>query len=266
MNQIQLLGVLVHAVTLRQAVQQIDAWLAEPRGACRYVVTPNLDHAVLLRERDDLRRAYESASLVIADGMPMLWASRLTGSGLKERVAGSDLVPAVLHRTPPSSGAPPSSSAPGETRKRRVFLLGAEPGVADRAAAVIHERYPEAEVVGTFSPELGFERDERKNAEIVERINAAKIDLLILGLGAPKQELWISKHAPALQGGVAICAGATIDFLAGHRQRAPAWMQRTGTEWLYRALSEPRRLVPRYAKDAYHLPFLLLQDWKSSRQ
>src|SRR5262245_34691691 len=137
MNQIQLLGVLVHAVTLRQAVQQIDTWLAEPRGACRYVVTPNLDHAVLLRERDDLRRAYESASLVIADGMPMLWASRLTGSGLKERVAGSDLVPAVMHRTPPSL------SAPGETRKRRVFLLGAEPGVADRAAAVIHERYPE---------------------------------------------------------------------------------------------------------------------------
>lgn len=250
MNKVQLLGVMVHPVTLGQAVEHIERWLWEERGACRYVVTPNLDHAVLLKERNDLREAYRSAGLVIADGMPMVWASRLTGTGLKERVAGSDLVPALLDR--PSRG-----------RKLRVFLLGAAPGVADRAAENIHGRYPNVHVAGTCAPELGFEQRPGDNEDIVRRINEADADLLVVGFGAPKQELWIHKNAPALRARAAICAGATIDFMAGHRQRAPRWMQRTGTEWLYRALSEPRRLIPRYAKDAYHLPALLLHDWKA---
>jgi N-acetylglucosaminyldiphosphoundecaprenol N-acetyl-beta-D-mannosaminyltransferase len=253
MNKVQLLGVMVHPVTLPQAVEHIEQWLRSDSGTCRYVVTPNLDHAVLLKERHDLRDAYLSAALVIADGMPMVWASRLTGSGVKERVAGSDLVPALLGR-------------PSRERKLRVFLLGAAPGVADRAADNIHQRYPNVRVAGTCAPELGFEHRDGENAAIVERINEAEIDLLVVGLGAPKQELWIHRNAPALRARAAICAGATIDFLAGHRQRAPRWMQRTGTEWLYRALSEPRRLIPRYAKDAYHLPGLLLHDWKASRQ
>lgn len=253
MNKVQLLGVMVHPVTLQQAVDHIEEWLWEGPAACRYVVTPNLDHAVLLKERDDLREAYRSAGLIIADGMPMVWASRLTGTGLKERVAGSDLVPALLGR--PSRG-----------RKLRVFLLGAAPGVAERAANNIHERFPNVEVAGTCAPDLGFEHRPSDNAEIVRRINEVETDLLVVGLGAPKQELWIHKNAPTLRARAAICAGATIDFMAGHRQRAPRWMQRTGTEWLYRALSEPRRLIPRYAKDAYHLPALLLHDWKASRQ
>lgn len=253
MNKVQLLGVMVHPVTLQQAVDHIEAWLWEGPDGCRYVVTPNLDHAVLLKERDDLREAYRSAGLIIADGMPMVWASRLTGTGLKERVAGSDLVPALFGR--PSRG-----------RKLRVFLLGAAPGVADRAAINIHARYPNVHVAGTCAPDLGFEHRPTDNAEIVRRINEAETDLLVVGLGAPKQELWIHKNAPTLRVRAAICAGATIDFMAGHRLRAPRWMQRTGTEWLYRALSEPRRLIPRYAKDAYHLPALLLHDWKASRR
>lgn len=252
MDKVQLLGVMVHPVTLEEAVERIEKWVWEGSGGCRYVVTPNLDHAVLLKERGDLREAYRDAALVIADGMPMVWASRLTGIALKERVAGSDLVPALLDR-------------PARTRKLRVFLLGAAPGVADRAAENIHRRYPNVHVTGTYAPELGFEQRTHENAEIVQRINEAEPDLLVVGLGAPKQELWIHKNAPNLQARAAICAGATIDFMAGHRQRAPRWMQRTGTEWLYRALSEPRRLIPRYAKDAYHLPALLLHDWKASR-
>lgn len=252
MNKVQLLGVMVHPVTLEEAVERIETWVWEGPEECRYVVTPNLDHAVLLKERDDLREAYRHAGLVIADGMPMVWASRLTGIALKERVAGSDLVPALLGR-------------PTRGRKLRVFLLGAAPGVADRAADNIHQRYPNVQVAGTYAPELGFERRPSENEAIVQRINEAETDLLVVGLGAPKQELWIHRNAPTLRARAAICAGATIDFMAGHRQRAPRWMQRTGTEWLYRALSEPRRLIPRYAKDAYHLPALLLHDWRASR-
>lgn len=252
MDRVQLLGVMVHKVTLQQAVERIEEWISGPRTACRFVVTPNLDHAVLLTERSDLRDAYASASLVIADGMPMVWASRLTGAALEERVAGSDLVPALLERQ-------------GSKQALRVYLLGAAPGVADRAAENIHRRFRNVNVVGTHAPELGFERHESQNQAIIQMINDASPDVLIVGLGAPKQELWIHKYAPQIGGGVAICAGATIDFLAEHRQRAPVWMQRTGTEWLYRALSEPRRLIPRYAKDAWHLPGLLYGDWKAAR-
>ena len=253
MERIQLLGVMVHAVTLVEAVHQIEQWVKWPEERCRYIVTPNLDHAVLLRTRRDLRAAYAEASLVIADGMPMVWASHLTGARLRERVAGSDLVPALFDWPAPND-------------KLRVYLLGAAPGVADRAATHIRRSYGNVEVVGTYSPDLGFEHREQENDAIIQRINDAKPSVLIVGFGAPKQELWIHKYAPRLACRVAICAGATIDFLAGHRQRAPVWMQNSGTEWLHRALSEPRRLLPRYLKDAYYLPSLLLEDWKASRK
>lgn len=251
MKRIQLLGVDVDIVTLSEAVERADEWCRTPQRPCRYVVTPNVDHAVLLRENPELKSLYTTANLVIADGMPMVWASRLTRQGLPERVAGSDLVPALFAR-------------PRE-HELRVFLLGAAPGVADRAASNIHARYPNVRVVGTYAPELGFEHHEAENQRIVGRINESGCHLLIIGLGAPKQEKWVYRHAAQIECGVAICAGATIDFFAEHRRRAPVWMQRTGTEWLYRALSEPRRLVPRYAKDACYLPALLYADWKSKQ-
>ncbi len=251
MKRIQLLGVDVDIVTLSDAVERADEWCRTPQRPCRYVVTPNVDHAVLLRENPELKSLYTTANLVIADGMPMVWASRLTRQGLPERVAGSDLIPALFAR-------------PRE-HELRVFLLGAAPGVAERAASKIHATYPNVRVVGTYAPELGFEHQEAENQSIVGRINESICHLLIIGLGAPKQEKWVYRHAAQIECGVAICAGATIDFFAEHRRRAPVWMQRTGTEWLYRALSEPRRLVPRYAKDACYLPALLYADWKSKQ-
>jgi N-acetylglucosaminyldiphosphoundecaprenol N-acetyl-beta-D-mannosaminyltransferase len=245
----RLLGVEVDIVTLSEAVERVHAWCLAPRRPCRFVVTPNVDHAVLLREDPALRVLYTDADLVIADGMPMVWASRLSGRRLSERVAGSDLVPALFEY--------PRQS------ELRVFLLGAAPGVAERAASNIHARYSHVRVVGTNSPDLGFEHRADDNRSIVQSINDARPHLLVVGLGAPKQEKWVHRHASQIECGVAICAGATIDFFAQHRRRAPPWMQRTGTEWLYRALSEPRRLVPRYAKDACYLPLLIYADWKS---
>ncbi len=251
MERERVLGVMVDPLSLDQAVQKVATWMQAP-GPCRYVVTPNLDHAVLLRQSDPLRQAYRKASLVIPDGMPMVWASRVNGGTVKERVAGSDLVPALLERR-------------WSPEPLRIFLLGAAPGVAARAATEIHRRFPSSRVVGTHSPELGFERSHTANAQIIKTINGANAQLLVIGLGAPKQELWVHAHAGKLNCAAAVCAGATIDFLAGHRSRAPRWMQRTGTEWLYRALSEPRRLLPRYARDARHLPALLYSDWKAGR-
>jgi N-acetylglucosaminyldiphosphoundecaprenol N-acetyl-beta-D-mannosaminyltransferase len=238
----------ISRVTMRETIDCILDWCGQPRGeACRYIVTPNVDHTVLFQQRGDLRAAYASASLVLADGAPIVLASRLLGRPLPERVAGSDLVPHLL----------------GANRGRlRVYLLGAAPGVAEIAAARIERQWNAVQVVGAYSPPLAFEQDAIENARILAHIAAARPDLLIIGLGAPKQELWVHRHRHQLQAKVAVCAGATIDFLAGNRRRSPAWMQRAGLEWLHRVWTEPRRLAARYARDAWVFPQLVWREWR----
>jgi N-acetylglucosaminyldiphosphoundecaprenol N-acetyl-beta-D-mannosaminyltransferase len=143
----------------------------------------------------------------------------------------------------------------------RVYLLGAAPGVARRAAANIRQRWPSVRIVGTYSPPIGFERDAAENAKIIARLAAAKPDLLLVGLGAPKQELWVDAHRHAISAKVTLCIGATIDFLAGERRRAPMWIRRLGLEWLHRVAGEPRRLLGRYARDAWVFPRLVWREW-----
>jgi N-acetylglucosaminyldiphosphoundecaprenol N-acetyl-beta-D-mannosaminyltransferase len=157
------------------------------------------------------------------------------------------------------------ASPPGDERPPlRVFLLGAAPGVAERAAEQIHSQWPGVHVVSCYSPALGFEKSDEQNDAILERIAAAKCDLLVVGLGAPKQELWVSQHRERIAARAALCVGATIDFLAGEKRRAPVWMRRTGLEWLHRMASEPRRLAGRYLRDAIQLPRLMWQEFRAA--
>jgi N-acetylglucosaminyldiphosphoundecaprenol N-acetyl-beta-D-mannosaminyltransferase len=247
---VDLFGMRIDRVTMPEAVGQLLSWCHEPRrAACRYVVTPNVDHAVLFQEHADLRAAYADASLVLADGAPIVLASRMLGRRLPERVAGSDLVPRLFE------------AARGPLR---VFLLGAAPGVANAAATKITQRWSSVQVVGTYCPPLGFENDPLQNARILSAIAAEKPDVLVVGLGAPKQELWVHRHRHQLQAKVALCAGATIDFLAEHRRRSPVWMRRSGLEWLHRVWCEPRRLAARYARDAWVFPQLVWCEWRRS--
>lgn len=249
-ESITLFGMHIARTTMRDAVTTVLKWCGADRGAsCRYVVTPNTDHAVLFQGRNDFRDAYEHASLVLADGTPLVWASRLLGQRLPERVAGSDFIPALFAAT---------------TSPLRVFLLGAAPGVGEQAANRIEKQWPEVAVVGTYSPPIGFDNDADEERRAIAAVNAIHHDLLIVGLGAPRQELWVAKHRHELSAKVAICAGATIDFLAGHRQRSPLWMRRVGLEWLHRVCSEPRRLAGRYLRDAVVFPQLLWQEWRRS--
>jgi N-acetylglucosaminyldiphosphoundecaprenol N-acetyl-beta-D-mannosaminyltransferase len=248
---VSLFGMQISRMTMYQTVDQLLAWCVQPRGAaCRYVVTPNVDHAVLFQRRDDLRAAYADASLVLADGAPIVLASRLLGRSLPERVAGSDVVPRLLTDS--------SSSL-------KVFLLGAAPGIAEIAGRDIARRWPSVRVVSTYSPPLGFENDKAENTRILAAIAAAQPDLLIVGFGAPKQELWVHGHRHELQAKVAVCAGATIDFLAGHKRRSPVWMRRLGLEWLHRVATEPRRLTARYARDAWIFPQLVWREWRQQQ-
>jgi N-acetylglucosaminyldiphosphoundecaprenol N-acetyl-beta-D-mannosaminyltransferase len=246
--RVELFGVPIDSLRMEEAVAQIQAWIADPAPRCRFVVTPNVDHIVMLQHHAGLIEAYRDAGMILADGIPVLWSSRLLGQPLPERVAGSDLVPELL--TTAKSDQPLS-----------VYLLGAAPGVADRAAQNIRRRWPAVEVVGAYSPPLGFDRSATECDAILARVAAAAPDVLIVGLGAPKQELWVHKYRERLSAKVALCVGATIDFLAGERRRAPLWMQDAGLEWLYRVASEPRRLAARYARDAIIFPRLLAREW-----
>jgi N-acetylglucosaminyldiphosphoundecaprenol N-acetyl-beta-D-mannosaminyltransferase len=245
---VHLFGMQISRMTMRETVDTLLDWCHRPRnGACRYVVTPNVDHAVLFQHHAGLREAYRDASLVLADGAPIVLASRLLGRQLPERVAGSDLVPKLFVAA---------------ADRLRVYLLGAAPGVAESAAARIERQWPGVRVVGTYSPPLGFERDVAENARILAAVASAEPDLLIIGFGAPKQELWVHRHRHQLQAKVAVCAGATIDFLAGNKRRSPPWMRRVGLEWLHRVWTEPRRLAARYARDAWEFPQLVWREWR----
>ena len=244
-----LFGIQIDAFRMQDAVQQLRNWLLEDRLAsgCRYVVTPNVDHTVLLSGNSRFKAAYEDAHMVLADGHPIVWASRLLGRPLPERVPGSELVPRFFD----------SFLATGAVK---VFLLGAAPGVAVRAAANMKEKWPNVQTVGVYSPPMGFEHDPDETEYILGRIAITQPDVVVVGLGAPKQEIWVHENAEKFQAKVALCVGATIDFLAGEKKRAPVWMQRSGVEWLHRMLSEPDRLVKRYAKDAVVFPRLFIRQ------
>jgi N-acetylglucosaminyldiphosphoundecaprenol N-acetyl-beta-D-mannosaminyltransferase len=252
---VQLFGMTIDAVGLHGAVDRVLQWCEHrPGECCRYVVTPNVDHAVLFQEHESLRAAYRNASLVLADGAPVVLASRLLGRALPGRVAGSDLAPAVLRRS--------AQWAAEHGRPLRVFLLGAGPGVGERAKQNIQAAYPGVEIAGTLSPPMGFERDDQENERILKAISESQSDVVFIGLGAPKQELWTYRFAERIDAKAALCIGATIDFLAGDKRRAPQWMQRIGLEWLHRLASEPKRLAMRYLKDAWVFPQLVWREWR----
>lgn len=220
----------IDPVTFSQALDAIEALVAARRGGS--VFTPNIDHVVLAEGDEAFRAAYAGASLSLVDGMPLLWASRLLGEPLPEKVSGSDLVWPLLERA-------------GQ-RRWRVFLTGAGPGVAEVAAERVRRELG-VEVVGIDAPRInrppgGGDQSE----EAASRVAAARPDLVLVGFGAPKQELWIHRFREALGSAVAVACGAGIDFLAGRVRRAPPWVSRLGMEWAFRLALEPRRLWRRY--------------------
>jgi N-acetylglucosaminyldiphosphoundecaprenol N-acetyl-beta-D-mannosaminyltransferase len=248
-NRAHLFGVDIDLISMKETVKIIGRWLALPEKGCKFVVTPNVDHIVKVQTDIALQAAYKQAALVVTDGKPVVWAASLLGVKIPGTVPGSDLVPAIF------------DYAQFEKTPVKVFLLGAMPGVADRAKIAIHNKWPLVNVVGTLSPDFGFDKSEIESKAICEIISSSGAELLVLGLGAPKQELWITRYAPRVSVKVALCVGATIDFLAGEKARAPMWMRRVGLEWLHRMLSEPQRLAKRYFIDAIVFPKLIFKEW-----
>ncbi len=227
--RVDILGVDVSAINMAMALGIIEGWIA--RRESHYVCVTGV-HGVMESQRDGaLRRIHNQAGLVTPDGMPLVWLSRLKGFRHVDRVYGPDLMLALCER----------SAATGY----RHFFYGGAAGVPQQLADVLQKRFPGLRVVGTYSPPfrpLSPEEDE----QVVRMINAADPDIVWVGLGSPKQEYWMAEHRARLAAPVLIGVGAAFDFLTGRKPQAPCWMQRAGLEWLFRLLTEPRRLWRRY--------------------
>ncbi|MDF3059252.1 MAG: WecB/TagA/CpsF family glycosyl transferase [Rariglobus sp.] len=241
---VAILGVPFDNVTLGAAVARISTMIADRRP--HYVATANMDFLVQARGDVELRRILLEADLVLCDGTPLVWASRWLGNPLRERVAGADLVPALIRE------------AAG--KGHRIFLLGAGAGVAASAAEHLQGRFPELIICGHYSPPYS-DLLEMDHEEAAGRIREARPDLLLVSFGCPKQEKWIAMHYRSLGVPVVIGVGASLDFLAERVRRAPLWMQRSGLEWAYRLVQEPRRLFRRYANDLVRFAPAMTSQW-----
>lgn len=234
MERINFLNIEVDNLTMNQAVAEIERMVLNRSNA--YLVTPNVNHIILVEENEKFRNAYEDANLVLTDGKPLIWISKYLGVPIVEKVSGSDLFPCVCEM----------AAAKGYS----VYLLGAAQGVADKAARNLKNRFPGLNIVGTYSPSYGFEKDEAEINEIISKINLAHPDILAVSFGSPKGEIFIHQYRSRLNVPVSMQIGATLDFMAGTLKRSPRWMSACGIEWLYRITREPTRLAGRYWYDA----------------
>ncbi len=240
----------VDRVTFPEALATIAEMVDSQRGGA--VFTPNVDHVVLADSDPRLRDAYAAVDLSLADGVPVVVASRLLGTPVPEKISGSDLVPQLLDHA--------------VRRRGRGFLLGGEPGVAARAGERLRFEVPGLQIVGAVSPRIDLDDTAARRSAVIERVRRARPHVVLVGLGCPKQELWIHRAVDELRPSVLVGVGAAIDFAAGTRRRAPSWISRAGAEWLWRLAQEPRRLWRRYlARDPAFLGILarqLVEPWR----
>ena len=236
----RLMGAPMGVVTEAYAVQAIIGAAETGRG--HWTITANLDH-LRRYHRDPLAKdLIDDADLVVADGMPLIWASRLAGEPLPERVSGSSMVWSICE----------AASA----RRQSVFLLGGAPGVAERAARIFRDSYPGLEIAGTACPPVGFESDEQELDRIRRQVTEAAPQIVFVALGFPKQDLLIRTLRSSLPGASFLGVGISLSYATGDVQRAPVWLCHLGLEWAYRLSQEPTfRLVRRYLIDG--LPFAL---------
>jgi N-acetylglucosaminyldiphosphoundecaprenol N-acetyl-beta-D-mannosaminyltransferase len=243
-------GTRIDNTTLDETLSTIAEWI-ESRDTPRYVVTPNVDHIVKLQCDNEFRDVYRDADMVLADGMPLVWAARFFGTPLRGKISGSDLFMEICRVA--------------ASRKFRLFFLGGNPGDAERAKENLTRQNPGLLVVGCYCPPFGFETDELEKRKIVEAIKSADPDVLFVGLGAPKQEKWIYQFYQQVGVPVTIGVGVSFSFAAGTIKRAPIWMQKRGLEWFWRLMIEPRRLWRRYLVDDMKFFWLILRQKLSHR-
>src|SRR3954453_22586923 len=234
---VRLLGLDIDRATEAEVMATILRALDESEGG--FVVTPNLHHLRELSRHPELAALFSKANLVVPDGMPLIWASRVQGSPLPERVAGSELIWSL--------------TAEAARRDRSVFLLGGAPGTCEAAEERLRTCYPGALFAGNYCPPFGFEYDSEAIERIRERLREAQPDIVFVGLGFPKQERLIAYLRSEFPKTWFLGVGYSFSSVAGATPRAPAWMIRLGLEWLHRMTHDPKRLASRYL--VHGLPF-----------
>lgn len=227
----------------------------EARQKC-WIVTMNVQLLCLAERDPSFREVLCGADVITADGMPIVWFSRLVGRALTERVTGSDLLLPLGERA--------------SAEDWRLFLCGGEPGVPERVGESLRARWPDLNVVGTASPFFAHHEmlvDPAANETVLAAIRSARPDVLLVAFGSPKQEQWIEHHllSKQLNVPVVIGVGASFDFLIDRQRRAPRWMRRTSLEWVFRMVTQPLRLTPRYARDTLTFARLCASELRRRR-
>ncbi len=233
MSRIKFMNIELDNLTFNEALENIDCLIHEDIKA--YGVTPNIDHIVQVQKDMELLEIYRNANLVLTDGKPLLWIAKLYKTPIKEKVSGSDLFPEICKLA--------------AQKGYRIFFLGAAEGVAKKAAQRLQKKHIGLQVVGTYSPPFGFEKDKEEIQKILHMIHEANPHILIMGLGTPKQEKFIYRYREEFGVPFSIGLGASLDFEAGNVRRSPKWMSNMGLEWLYRMVQDPKRLIKRYLID-----------------
>jgi N-acetylglucosaminyldiphosphoundecaprenol N-acetyl-beta-D-mannosaminyltransferase len=230
MARIKFMNTEIDNLTMEETLEEIDFLIQENRNA--YVVTPNVDHIVQLENGGELCEVYKNADLILTDGKPLLWISKLYKTPIKEKISGSDLLPLLCKM----------ASKKGYS----MFFLGAAENIAAKAAENLTRKYPGLNVKGTYSPRPGFEKDISEMKKIENMVKHTNPHILIVCLGCPKQELFIFNNKDKLGVPISLGLGASLDFEAGIIKRAPRWMSDHGLEWLFRITQDPKRMAKRY--------------------
>jgi N-acetylglucosaminyldiphosphoundecaprenol N-acetyl-beta-D-mannosaminyltransferase len=245
---ITLLGVKLDHVREDQCVDAVLNGLKKGTGG--WIVTHNLDHMCRLMRDSEFAELCDPAELRVADGMPLVWAAKLQGTPLPERVPGSGLILSL-------------SQAAGAAH-RSVFLLGGTPGTADLAGKELARRFPGLRIAGVACPDVGFEDDEEQMRLLREQVASSAADIIYVALGSPKQERFIAQFRDALPSAWWVGVGISFSFITGEVRRAPQWIQNCGLEWTHRLVQEPRRLAKRYLLDG--IPFAVVLFAEVTRQ
>lgn len=244
---VKLFGLDFSALTFKEATDALSDAAARNDDSPRIVVTPNVDHVVRLESSPDFKARYAQADFIFADGMPVVWTSRLVGRPLPERVTGADLFLALCRRA--------------QAEGWQVAVLGGDARIEEEIRQGFARSFPGLRVE-ILIPSTQYDPEGQEAQEHARRIRELTPRMVFVCLGMPKQEKWAFRYAPVLKGGIILCAGMAMMFAIGMQSRAPLWMQRSGLEWLWRMGSEPRRMVRRYLVEDVKFLGLFWREWR----
>lgn len=243
MTHISFAGIRIDNLTMLEVIDEIEKLIRKEDSS--YVVTPNAAHIVLVQKDKEFKGVYNYASLVLSDSIPLIWAAKILGFPLKERITGTDLLFSLSNLS--------------SQNNYKIFLLGARKQIIEKATENLRRKFLNLQIVGSCN---GYFNDDKK---IIEKINKVQPDVLFIGMGFPKQEKWIHKYINQLDIKVAICIGGVFDVIAGKTKRAPKWMQKCGLEWFFRLCQEPGRLWRRYLIGNTIFLYLVLKEFLKVR-